>query len=196
MITSEIHKNYSNLTAAERKIADYIIMEPRKVIGMTVYALADACYVAPSAVVRFCKAVGLKGFSELKIGLAREFRDESNENSIPIQARNADIPVTVRKVFHSGIKTLSDTQKLLDFDIIENMVRRLSEAKRIFIFGLGTFSIIAADAQYRLSQLGLFGVACTDVLFMNVTAVNLKHGDVVLELSRKDSNLKGAGICL
>jgi len=89
----------------------------------------------------------------------------------------------VRKVFRSGIQTLRDTLELLDFAVVEAMAQSLAEAKRIFVFGIGTSSVIATDAQYRLSQLGLWATACTDILMMNVTASNLQPEDVVLAIS-------------
>ena len=63
------------------------------------------------------------------------------------------------------------------------MASTLSSAKRIFIFGVGTSSVVAADAQYRLSQFGLNAQCCTDILFMNVSAVNLSSEDAVLCIS-------------
>jgi DNA-binding MurR/RpiR family transcriptional regulator len=43
--------------------------------------------------------------------------------------------------------------------------------------------VIAVDAQYRLSQLGLWAAAYTDILFMNVSASNAGPEDVVLAIS-------------
>ena len=59
----------------------------------------------------------------------------------------------------------------------------LVQARHIFLFGIGTSSIVVTDAQYRLSQLGLWATACTDILLMGVTAANLEEGDVVLVIS-------------
>ena len=63
------------------------------------------------------------------------------------------------------------------------MSKVLVQAKHIFLFGIGTSSTVVTDAQYRLSQLGLWATACTDILLMGVTAANLEKGDVVLAIS-------------
>ena len=89
----------------------------------------------------------------------------------------------IRKVFSSGMQTLRDTLEMIDMDEIAAVSDLLAKAKRIFVFGIGTSAVIAQDAQYRLSQLGIWATACTDILLMNVTAANMGTGDVVLAIS-------------
>lgn len=72
---------------------------------------------------------------------------------------------------------------MLDYEKVEAMARLLSSARRLFLFGVGTSSVVASDAQYRFAQLGLSAACCTDILFMNVTAVNLGRDDAVLCIS-------------
>lgn len=183
MITSNIEKCYTTLTPTERKVAQTVLSSPEKVTEMTVYDLATRCGVAPSAVIRFCKSIKLHGYAELKIALARELGSQTEDMQLPAFEEGDEISKVVRKVFHSGMQTLRDTLDMMDFQKIENMATSLETAKRIFIFGIGTSSIIAMDAQYRLAQLGLWASACTDILLMNVTAANLGPEDVVLAIS-------------
>lgn len=183
MITSQIQKNVCDLTPVERKVAAFVLSSPQKVTHMTVYQLAESCGVAPSAVTRFCKSVQLSGFTELKIALAQEIGATKDEPQLPAFEQDDGTEGVVRKVFHTEIQTLRDTVELLDLNAVEAIVVALSNAKRIFVFGIGTSSVIAMDAQYRFSQLGLWATACTDILMMNVTAVNLSAGDAVLAIS-------------
>lgn len=48
----------------------------------------------------------------------------------------------VRKVFHSGMYTLQDTLDKLDFSKVEKMSQVLVQAKRLFIFCLGTSATV------------------------------------------------------
>ena len=184
MLSSEIKKSYYGLTDTERKIADFVLKNKQEVINMSVQHLAEVCSSASSAVIRFCKAVGLKGFSELKIKLAQELATiKEDETLLPAFELGAELEATVKKVFETGRKALSYTENLLDVEKLKNIIKSLRKAKRICIFGIGTSSIVATDAQYRLSQLGLWATAYTDILFMNVTAVNLQADDVVIAIS-------------
>lgn len=185
MITSQIKRLYCNLTSAERKVATYVIESPQEVTGLTVHQLAEKCEIASSAVIRFCKSIQLQGFSELKIELARELGSnrEEKKSALPSVEHESGTEGVVRKVFSAGMQTLQDTLDMLDFSKVKQMSEMLVHAKHIFLFGIGTSSTVVIDAQYRLSQLGLWATACTDILLMRVTAANLEEGDVVLAVS-------------
>ena len=185
MITQQIKRLYCNLTSAERKVATYIIESPQEVTGLTVHQLAEKCEVASSAVIRFCKSIQLQGFAELKIELARELGSnrEEKKSAVPSVEHESGTEGVVRKVFGAGMQTLQDTLDMLDFSKVKQMSEVLVRARHIFLFGIGTSSTVVTDAQYRLSQLGLWATACTDILLMGVTAANLEEGDVVLAIS-------------
>lgn len=183
MILCQIQKQYCDLTPAERKIAEFILASPQKATAMTVHQLAAQCKVASSAVTRFCKSIGLKGFSQLKLSLAREQGSHTEDAQLPAFQENDEVGQVIRKVFSSSVQTLQDTLALTDSDTIGRMADTLMSAKRIFLFGIGTSAVIASDAQYRLSQLGLWAVACTDIVQMNITALNLEPGDAVIAIS-------------
>ena len=185
MVTQQIKRLFCDYTSAERKVATFVLENPQEVTGLTVHQLAEKCGVASSAVIRFCKTIQLQGFAELKIEMARELgsKREEQKNTVPAVEPGSGTEGVVRKVFQSGMDTLQDTLDKLDFSKIEKMSQILVNAKHIFIFGLGTSSTVVLDAQYRLSQLGLWATACTDILLMGVTGANLEKGDVVLAIS-------------
>jgi DNA-binding MurR/RpiR family transcriptional regulator len=72
---------------------------------------------------------------------------------------------------------------MIDMKNAERIAKVIKNANRLFLFGVGTSSVIVIDAQYRFSQLGLNVTGCTDALFMNVTAINMKEGDVAIGIS-------------
>lgn len=183
MILAKIHNKYNSLTETEKKIASYILHNPDRVTKMTVKELAANCDTVQSAVIRFCKSIGVEGFADLKLALARETVSEKLTENLPAFSRNDDTQALFQKVFSSGIRTLKDTLSMLDIDIIEKIVNLLAEAKNVYIFGIGTSSTVAMDAGYRFSQFGIPAHACTDQLFMNVIAGNLKPGDVAFGIS-------------
>jgi len=206
MVIPNIHNKYKELTKAEQKIANFIISSPHDVLHMTVGELAEKCFVAGSAVIRFCKDIGVGGFSALKIALAKEISQD--EVKTPAFKENDNVENVFKNVFSSGINALSDTLKMIDFSEAEKIAKSFLEAERIFIFGVGTSSTVALDASYRFSQLGLSAHAYTDVLFMNVMASNMTKNDVAFCISHSGStkvtvgamrNAKAAGattVCL
>lgn len=183
MILAMIHNKYNTLTATEKKIASYVLQNPRKVMELTAKELAISCGTVQSAVIRFCKSIEITGFADLKLALARETAIVERTEDLPAFSQNDDTETVFRKVFFSGIHTLKDTLSMLDFDRLEKIVHLLVNAQNVYIFGIGTSSTVAMDAGYRFSQFGIPAHACTDSLFMNVIAGNLKVGDVAFGIS-------------
>ncbi len=183
MILAKIHNKYASLTETEKKIADYVLRHPLQVTGLTAKELAANCDTVQSAVIRFCKSIEVTGFAALKLILARESAPQESTNVLPAFSRWDDTETIFRKIFASGIRTLKDTLSMLDFGKIEEIVALLSHARNVYIFGVGTSSTVATDAGYRFSQFGIPAHACTDQVFMNVLAGNLKEGDVAFGIS-------------
>ena len=183
MILAKIHNLFDTLTETEQKIASYVLEFPDKVINMTVKELASSCDTVPSAVNRMCKSLGVDGFSKLKISLATGVGQKGSEEISNPFDKDDSPQMIFNKVFNSGINTLKNTYNMLDFEKIETMAKKIATAKRVFIFGVGTSSVIAIDAAYRFSQLSVQAYAYTDILQMNVMAKNMKSGDVALGIS-------------
>ncbi|WP_270934278.1 MurR/RpiR family transcriptional regulator, partial [Falsiroseomonas oryzae] len=59
------------LTPAERKVAELVAADPAAVTGATVASLARAAGVSEPTVIRFCRALGLEGFADLRLALVR-----------------------------------------------------------------------------------------------------------------------------
>ena len=183
MILARIHNKYNLLTDTEKKIAVYILNHPRQVTDLTAKELAARCGTVQSAVIRFCKSIDISGFAELKLALVRETTTEELPKNLPAFSREDDTETIFQKVFSSGIRTLRDTLSMLDFQKIAKIVDVLSNARNVYIFGVGTSSTVASDAGYRFAQFGIPAHACTDQLLMNVIAGNMGPGDVAFGIS-------------
>ena len=65
-ILERIHASYYQLTAAERKVADYVLAQHPQVQFMSITQLADECGTADASISRFCRSLKLKGFNAFK----------------------------------------------------------------------------------------------------------------------------------
>ena len=59
-----IEETYHSLTKVEKKVADYVLQNPRQVLFMSITDLADACQVGETSVYRFCRTMNLQGYQE------------------------------------------------------------------------------------------------------------------------------------
>lgn len=185
LIFARIQSKYAQLTRAEKRIADELVKTPDRVVKMTAKELANECDTAASAVIRFCKSLGISGFSELKIELAKSvgLKNKDDVLKMPQVTFGDKVENVFARVFNSSTKTIENTLKMLDYENVEKIAQVIKGAKRLYFMGVGTSSMIATDAQYRFAQLGINSIACTDLVFMKVTATNMRVDDVVIAIS-------------
>ena len=180
---STIKSEYSRLTSKEKQLADFILKNFESVISMSTSELAEKAGVAKSAVIRFCQTLNFSGYSEFKLMLSRELVRNEQFDFTPYISESDDSADIFKKIFSSNIKTLYDTSKGLDTDLFKKAVNALKDAKHIYVCGVGTSAGIAADFQYRLTEVGRYAFYFTDVVSIKVSSMNIKQDDVVIGIS-------------
>lgn len=178
-----IKNYYDSLTAVEKKVADYILLNSEKVILMSIAELAGNIPAAKSAIIRCCKSLGFEGYSELKISLAIELSKNKQLNYVPYIDPTDHASDILDKVFSANVKTLHDTAEKIDRIVLQEVVDLLSVARTIYIYGIGTSSAIVNDFQYRIMQLGYPVFCFTDVPSMKISTLNIRNGDVAIGIS-------------
>lgn len=178
-----IQTRYHRLTAAEKRIADYLLANRETAIGMSIAELADRAQTAKSAVVRFCKSLGYDGYTQLKLAFATEHSKNKQLNYTPYIYPD-DSPATVmEKVFSANVKALHDTAAILDPNVVHKVLEQLAQARQIYLYGIGTSASMVTELQYRLMQLGYTAFAFTDPVNMLVSTMNIDHRDVAFGIS-------------
>ncbi|SDY23124.1 DNA-binding transcriptional regulator, MurR/RpiR family, contains HTH and SIS domains [Evansella caseinilytica] len=177
-----IRSNYPTFSDKERKIADYILENPQNIIHGTINQVADDIGIADSTVFRFCKRLGFKGYQAMKIALASEMVESMQDIHEKIQADDNEKTVT-EKVFHSNIKTLEDTLKVVDEANFKAAVKTILSAQRVEFFGCGGSNIIALDAYHKLIRTGVHVFAQTDTHLQLMSASQLTSKDVAVLIS-------------
>jgi RpiR family transcriptional regulator, carbohydrate utilization regulator len=120
---------------------------------MSITELADQVGASEGSVVGLCQRLGIKGFQELKILLARELVAPIQRIQEDLRADD-DVDRVSDHVFAAHAASLEQTRKLLTAGTLQQAVDILRGAKRIDIYGIGSSAPIAQDLGYRLLQLG------------------------------------------
>jgi len=151
---SRIETNRHALSAAERRVADWVLANPQRVVASPLTKIAAAVGVSEPTVVRFCRSVGGKGFSDFKVRVAQDLA--SNVGLVHADVRHGDdVTDILAKVMGSSIRELSALQRNLDPGCIERAVAVLAAAERIDFFGIGASGIVVDDAQNKFFRLGV-----------------------------------------
>ncbi|MCT4780266.1 MurR/RpiR family transcriptional regulator, partial [Exiguobacterium antarcticum] len=71
-IFSQISAVREELPSSSRKVADFVLAHMNEIAGMTIHHLAEESGTSAAAVVRFCRALGLKGYPELRMRISAD----------------------------------------------------------------------------------------------------------------------------
>ncbi len=178
-----IQTNYSNLSKAEKLVADYILSSPDQILHKTISEVAEDLKVANSTVFRFCKTMGFKGYQAMKIALASEI-------SAPI-VRVVEEKITefdneqqiTEKIFNTSIQSFKDTISRMDFSLIKKVVDVMIRADRVEFYGFGMSNLVATDAHYKFIGSGITTAAYTDYYLQRKAASQLTQRDAAVLIS-------------
>lgn len=178
----EIRRKLPSLPQQERKVGEYVLELPHEAVGHSITTLASSCGVSSTTVSRFCRRIGLKGYRNFRIALAKEWG--SPENLLYVNVQPGDTLATVtQKIFVSNIRALRDTQKLLDLRILEQVVDAILQARRVDIYAIGGASIAARELHFKSMHLGINANAFLDSQMQVMSAASLTQDDVGIGIS-------------
>lgn len=183
----KIRSYYARLSEKEKKIADYILEHPEKIIHSTINEVSEDLRVADATVFRFCKRIGFKGYQAMKIALASEIIKPTQRIYDDINELD-DEKVVTEKVFQSNIRTLENTLNIIDSQAIKVAVQMLINANRVEFYGTGGSAVIAIDAYHKFIRSGIKAFAFMDSHFQLMSASQLTKNDVAVLISHSGKN--------
>lgn len=181
-VLTRIRVRQATLGPSTRSIADYILKNPRQVVGMSVTELAEATGASDGSVINLCRQIDLTGFQQLKLSLAQEVVQPVQFIHEDLQPED-DTRTVCRKTFHAGVQALRDSLSVLDPDAVDAAVKLIRAADRIEIYGIGSSAPIAEDAQYRMLRIGLNVKVVVDSHIQAISASRTGPDVAVLTIS-------------
>ena len=171
------------LSRSEARVAEIILDQPDAVPRMTLATLAEQAGVSEPTVVRFCRSLGIDGYADFKLELARA-RAAGGAAYLHREISFGDnLPTVCAKVFQSSINALAVVQQSLDPTVVSRAIDLLAAAPRIDCCGVGLSAIVAIDAQQKLMRLEVHCVAHHDAHLQTLSAATLNAGDAALLFS-------------
>ena len=73
-ILDSMTERYNSLTRSGKKLANYILSNTIEVQYLSINSLAESSGVSEATITRFCRQLGLTGYNDLKIALAKSER--------------------------------------------------------------------------------------------------------------------------
>lgn len=182
-----IRTNQPGYSKVFRTIADYILENPEQVLQANIHQLGRDLDVAESSIVRFCKAIGYSGFSELKIMLAKYGRQDSK--IIFENLKDGSPEAVSRDIFFLSAETLRIAAEQMDFSAIKAAADLVNQAERIIICGVGASASVADSFAAHLLRVGIPAESSTDSELMQLTAQAANERTLFIAISKSGRNL-------
>ena len=167
----------------EKKIGDYIVRNPQKVVDMTVGELAKECGVSEASVSRFCKRIELKGFHHLKISLARELVDAKDDGEISGHISVDDMEGSLRGILSNKMEELRQTVAMIDREELKKILDVINNADTVLMAAVGNTIPVAMDGAYKLNQIGIRAMSTPIWETELGYSYNMTDKDVVVAIS-------------
>ena len=186
---TRIRSVYNQFTKAEKQVADFILENPQKVLFMSISDLAKACSVGDTSVFRFCKTMNVRGYQEFKMMLSLSMRKNTDssipeERTITLEDNIADL---AGKVLEDNLSALRETYSLIDLREMTHAMDVLTDAGRIFFFGVGASMLTAMKAMNKFLRIEP-KVYCAEVVNVQLmTAATLTNEDAAVIFSYSGS---------
>jgi RpiR family transcriptional regulator, carbohydrate utilization regulator len=180
-----IRSSLDVLRKSEKKVARCVLADPEAVVRSSITELAEKAGTSEPTVIRFCRRLGLGGYLELRLNLARDlpsaqyiFENVGDQDSL------AEI---ASKILSAHREAISKTLDKLNLDDLNAAVQALLSARRVEFYGVGGSAIVARDAHHKFFRLGLPCVAYEDPHMQVMSAALLSSEDVVIVISHSGS---------
>jgi transcriptional regulator, RpiR family len=187
---SKISEQLDSLSAAERKVAEAALAEPKWFVHAAVAEIALRAGVSQPTVIRFCRTLGYKGLPEFKLALSASI----SQSGLPyVHAElntDDDMGNVMEKVLGNTAAALLGARRSLKESELENAVSWLASARRIEFYGVGNSGIVAQDAQHKFFRFGISAVAYSDAHIQLMAAAVLASQDVLVAVSNSGSSIE------
>lgn len=155
-----IKDKYDEFSAKEKIVAKYIIDNYQQSMLLSSSELAQLAGVSGTAVVRFAKALGFKGFLEYKKTIKKEYvPTQKVYSSLALIDHDSEGKIVNRYLtgLSEEIRRFSDG---LDMNALAEMARQVMEARNVYLVGFGSDEVVVC---FLKNYLNLMGVHCIPV---------------------------------
>lgn len=172
------------LSKGHRRIAQYIVEHYDKAVFMTASRLGESVGVSESTVVRFAAVLGYEGYPQLQRALQELVSHRLTAVQRFEMSSEIDPNAVLRTVLKSDMQNIRTTVEELDNHAFEEGVKRILNAKEIYVIGLRSAAPLAQFLGYYLNyifdRVHLVSSAATDV-FEEIARIS--EADVVIGIS-------------
>ncbi len=187
---SRIRQYYDSLGAAERRVADFVLEDWKRVVDMPVSEIAKFTDSSQATVVRFCRSIGFKGLAEFKMSLSSG-RLSPDANVFAMDGTEPDnVVARMISAFNKG--AIDDATSTLDMDLLSRAAdtldrTRQDQSRQVIVVAEGGSGCSARCAFEVFTHIGVPCFMVEDAMYQMLLISRLRKGDVALAISHSGS---------
>ena len=174
-IVAHLLQDYDQFTKSEKKIADYVLAHQKETQYISITDLSAACKVAVATISVFCRKLGLAGFNDFKLELARA--------DMAVHDDRPGGETITEQSLRAGQEALRMSAQLLRLEDLQRAVALLQQARYVACMGQGNSSAIAQVAWTQFSTVSPKFKTVQDSHLQAITLSTLDERDAVLYFS-------------
>ena len=153
-ILYNISEKFDSLTGSQRVVAEYLTENVGSIAFCTLDSLAAKIGVSTTTVIRFARAIGYNGYSEMQQDIQDNIRGKL---SLPERYNSATSTLKLDQLlvnsFQADIENITETLASLDTAGLQSAVDAIIQANNVYLLGMrGSFSMAHLMAS-RLGQI-------------------------------------------
>lgn len=179
----KINQRMPEFTPSDKKIADFIVDNPKLLLDSNTQQLASMVETSQSAIIRFVKKIGYKGYVDLKLDIAKSLEADTNQIEDEVIRGGESTQTIVSKSKNNVLSAVKKTFALLDDEVIENSIKYLVKAGDIYLAGVGSSGLVCEDFLYKLQRAGQKAYYQRDAHTNLALITNIKKDDILVCIS-------------
>ena len=184
----KIRSERDQMSAVERRIADFILENAQLLRDYSSQQLANALGISQSSVVKFTQKLGFKGYPDLKYSVGEaNARADNGDMPQPATARASEADTSLAGNLWRRKSEAEEATRLINspqtIQAMADAIGRAGKNGKVFILGLGEDDIYARGFALKLSLLGILTVHNFDTARMTANISAAGAGDVLLVFS-------------
>lgn len=205
-------KTLNNLTHQEQAVVQYIVDHPSDLLKMNINDLAILSYSSTSTIVRLCKKLGFKGYTDFKITYVSEFslflEQQEHLKDIPFTPKSSldDVVSRLPMIYQ---KAIDQTRSMFDYDVLMRCIKLIQNSKHIGIYGTGLNFDLAKMYQYKFEEVGVASIAYDSAHWQHLSRLKLHDipsfailisltgtNPIILDIAKRMNSLSIPTLCI
>ncbi|MFJ1767110.1 MurR/RpiR family transcriptional regulator [Amycolatopsis sp. NPDC088138] len=155
-LADRIGRRIGELSAAERRVAEYLWKHPGMIVLSTAGELGTLSGTSDATVIRTVKALGYSGLPELKRAVGRDVVSDTPATRLRKRVEQAgdDTTSLLDELLAESVDRLTETRRLLAEPAFTAAVELLAGANAVLGYGLGVSELPVRYLATRLQRLG------------------------------------------